>query len=247
MKHDIGPEGDFDASGVPDAQPIWEPLSRQGNKSTYTVRGINYKLADISNGFVEEGVASWYGLKFHGELTSNGEIYNMYSMSAAHKHLPIPSYVKVTNLDNDKQVVVRVNDRGPFHKGRVIDLSYAAATKLGFAKKGTANVRVELVNAKPPKSGQVAPYKTDKISHFIQVAAFSSQQSADTLKNQLSGVDGVDNVYVASDSSGVSVVHRVRVGPFNNESEAESVRRVLKEKGFNNTILIQRALSAKNI
>lgn len=247
MKHDIGPEGDFDASGVPDAQPVWEPLSRQGNKSTYTVRGINYKLADVSNGFVEEGIASWYGLKFHGELTSNGEIYNMYSMSAAHKHLPIPSYVKVTNLDNKKQVVVRVNDRGPFHKGRIIDLSYAAATKLGFADKGTARVRVELINAKPPKSGQVAPYKTDKISHFIQVAAFSSKQSAERLKNQLLDIAGVDKVYVASDTSSTSAVYRVRVGPFDNESEAENTRRELKQNGFHNAILIQRALSAKNI
>lgn len=247
MKHDVGPSGDFDASGVPDAQPIWEPLSRQGNKSTYTVRGIKYKLADVSDGFVEEGVASWYGLKFHGELTSNGEIYNMYSMSAAHKHLPLPSYVKVTNLSNNKQVVVRVNDRGPFHKGRIIDLSYAAATKLGFAKKGTAPVRVELITAQPPKAGKIAPYKTDKIAHFIQVAAFSSKQSATKLRNQLVNIDGFSKAYVASDNAGKNLIHRVRVGPFTNESEAESLLNLIKEKGFQNAILIQRALSAKNI
>ena len=247
IEHDLGPSGDFDASGVPDAQPVWEPLSRQGNKSSYVVRGVKYKLANIEKGFQEEGIASWYGLKFHGELTSNGEIYNMYSMSAAHKRLPIPSYVKVTNLENNKQVVVRVNDRGPFHKGRIIDLSYAAATKLDYADKGTARVKIELINAQHPQSGKVPPYNTDKIAYFVQVAAFSSKQSAERLKNQLIAINDAFDVYVAADESGFNPIHRVRLGPFENETEAESLRRELKDKGFHNAILIQRALSAKNI
>lgn len=245
MEHDIGPTGDFDASGVPDASPVWEPLSRQGNMSTYVVRGIKYDLADITNGFKEEGIASWYGLKFHGELTSNGEIYNMYSMSAAHKHLPIPSYVKVTNLENNKQVVVRINDRGPFHEGRIIDLSYAAATKLDYANKGTARVKIELINVAPPSDGRIAPYQTDKLSHFIQIAAFSSAQSAENLVKQLID-EGISSAYVARDLSGSNQVHRVRIGPFDSEKQADSLRKSLKKKGFHNAILIKRALSAKN-
>lgn len=247
MEHDVGPSGNFDASDVPDAKPIWEPLSRQGNKSSYVVRGKRYTLADVSNGFQEEGIASWYGLKFHGELTSNGEVYNMYAMSAAHKHLPLPSYVKVTNLDNNKQVVVRVNDRGPFHQGRVIDLSYAAATKLGYANKGTARVRLELINAKPPEDGNIPPYKTDKISYFLQIAAFSAKPSAERLKSQLVNASNIHNAYVATDKTGRAPVHRVRVGPFESKAHADIARKQLKSKGFRNILVIQRALSAKNI
>ncbi|MDX1452372.1 MAG: septal ring lytic transglycosylase RlpA family protein, partial [Oleiphilaceae bacterium] len=145
MRHDKAPTGDFDASGVPDAIPVWEPLSPQGNRSPYTVRGKQYRILPSAAGYREEGIASWYGLKFHGELTSNGEIYNMYAMSAAHKSLPLPTYVKVTNLSNQRSVIVRVNDRGPFHSERVIDLSYAAAKKLGFDKQGTARVLLEAI------------------------------------------------------------------------------------------------------
>ena len=215
MKHDIGPKGSFDASGVPDAVPIWEPLSRQGNGSPYTVRGIKYYLADTQNGFEEEGVASWYGLKFHGELTSNGETYNMYAMSAAHKHLPLPSYVRVTNLENGKQVVVRINDRGPFHQGRVIDLSYAAASKLGYASKGTAKVKLELIKPVLPvgegETVRAVSSTQDKIAHFIQVAAFSSLPSAESVRETLAAESGIGEVFVASYERGEASVHRVRV------------------------------------
>lgn len=251
MKHDIGPKGSYDASGVPDAVPVWEPLSRQGNGSPYTVRGIKYHLADVSNGFQEEGIASWYGLKFHGELTSNGETYNMYAMSAAHKHLPIPSYVRVTNLENGKQVVVRVNDRGPFHKGRVIDLSYAAATKLGYASKGTAKVKLELIKPVLPVSEgetvHTAASGQDKIAHFIQVAAFSSRPSAEAVRNTLAAESGIGDIFVASYEAGGASVHRVRVGPFSTEKSAEHSLKRLKAKGFNGALIIQRAVSAKNI
>lgn len=251
MKHDIGPKGSFDASGVPDAIPVWEPLSRQGNGSPYTVRGVRYHLADVSKGFVEEGIASWYGLKFHGELTSNGETYNMYAMSAAHKHLPLPSYVRVTNLENGKQVVVRVNDRGPFHKGRVIDLSYAAATKLGYASKGIAKVKVELIKPVLPVNEGATVHAVasgqDKIAHFIQVAAFSSRPSAEAVRNTLSAETGIGEVFVASYEAGGASVHRVRVGPFSTEKSAEHSLIRLKSKGYSSALIIQRALSAKNI
>tara|TARA_B110000259_G_scaffold86397_1_gene100694 strand:- start:1901 stop:2404 length:504 start_codon:yes stop_codon:yes gene_type:complete len=128
--------------------PKLERYAKYGNPKTYKVFGIKYKTFDTHIGYSEKGKASWYGKKFHGRLTSTREIYNMYGISAAHKSLPIPCYVKVTNLDNKKSLIVRVNDRGPFKKGRIIDLSYAAAKKLGFIKQGTANVYVQAIDVK---------------------------------------------------------------------------------------------------
>ena len=130
-----------DVDAIPEPEVKREPPSRFGNR-TYSVLGKTYRVRDSAHGYVEEGRASYYGNKFHGRRTSNQEVYDMYAFTAAHKTLPLPSYVRVTNLDNGKSVVVRVNDRGPFHAGRVIDLSYAAAVKLGFVKQGTARVEV---------------------------------------------------------------------------------------------------------
>lgn len=131
---------DFDA--IPEPEVVDEPRSRVGNRSSYQVLGKTYRVMDSAQGYVETGIASYYGTKFHGRRTSNLEVYDMYTFSAAHKTLPLPSFARVTNLDNGKSVVVRVNDRGPFHEGRVIDLSYAAAAKLGYVRKGTARVEV---------------------------------------------------------------------------------------------------------
>lgn len=121
-----------------------EPHSRGGNKH-YRVRGIDYKVLRNAHGFEQTGIASWYGKKFHGHLTSNGEIYDMYAMTAAHKNLPLPTYLKVTNLANNKSVIVRTNDRGPFHEDRIIDLSYSAAYKLDMLNAGTANVKITAI------------------------------------------------------------------------------------------------------
>src|SRR5210317_1823758 len=131
-----GPGEHRDVSQVPNAVPRVEARSRGGNPSTYVVLGKRYYTLQDSKNFVERGIASWYGRKFHGRKTSNGEVYDMYTMSAAHKKLPIPTYVKVTNLENGRSVIVRVNDRGPFHENRVIDLSYAAASRIGMLGKG---------------------------------------------------------------------------------------------------------------
>ena len=139
---DGAPRHPVDVSVIPrvNAEPV--ARTKAGNKSPYTVFGKTYELLPDSRGYRTEGIASWYGTKFHGRKTSNGEIFNMYGMTAAHKFLPIPTYAEVTNLENGKQVVVRINDRGPFHDDREIDLSWAAAEKLGFAGRGTARVRV---------------------------------------------------------------------------------------------------------
>ena len=127
--------------------PKVEKYSKYGNPKTYKVFGKKYKTLDNHIGYTEEGIASWYGKKFHGKLTSTREVYNMYKLTAAHKSLPIPCYVKVTNLDNNKSIIVRVNDRGPFKKGRIIDLSYAAAKELDIVSKGTEKVYVEAIDA----------------------------------------------------------------------------------------------------
>lgn len=151
---DSAPKTKLDVKRIKDAVPRVEPKSRGGNFSPYTVLGETYTVLDSSKGYKARGDASWYGTKFHGRLTSNGERYNMYAMSAAHKSLPIPTYVKVTNLENRRQIIVRVNDRGPFHSGRIIDLSYAGASKLGMLKKGTARVEVEAINPRQWKKNQ---------------------------------------------------------------------------------------------
>ena len=131
-----------DVDAIPEPEVVAEPRSRYGNRSPYTVLGKAYTVREDAGGYVEQGLASYYGNKFHGRRTSNLEVYDMYAFTAAHKSLPLPSFARVTNLDNGKSVVVRVNDRGPFHEGRVIDLSYAAAVKLGYRDKGTARVEV---------------------------------------------------------------------------------------------------------
>ncbi|MBL8255710.1 MAG: septal ring lytic transglycosylase RlpA family protein [Pseudoxanthomonas mexicana] len=160
-QEDLSTRGDYTAGGlykpgvsdttpdhVPDLDCIREPVvtaearSRVGNKSPYSVLGKQYKVLDRVDGYVEQGTASYYGNKFHGRRTSNQEVYDMYAYSAAHKSLPLPSFARVTNLDNGQSVVVRVNDRGPFHEGRVIDLSYAAAVRLGITQRGTGRVEV---------------------------------------------------------------------------------------------------------
>lgn len=147
--HDSAPTRLPTAAELQNAVPIREPLSVQGN-ADYQVMGQHYQVLGSADGFTQKGIASWYGNKFHGHLTSNGEYYDMYSMTAAHKRLPLPSYVRVTNLRNDKSVIVRVNDRGPFHPDRVIDLSFAAAYKLDMLKQGTAPVHIEAIDFKAP-------------------------------------------------------------------------------------------------
>ncbi|MHC8341202.1 septal ring lytic transglycosylase RlpA family protein [Pseudomonas sp. HLT2-19-2] len=138
---DGAPWWDVDVSRIPDATPTLHSGPYKANP--YTVLGKTYFPQQESKSYVASGTASWYGTKFHGQNTANGEVYDLYGMSAAHKTLPLPSYVRVTNLDNNKSVILRVNDRGPFYSDRIIDLSYAAAKKLGYAETGTARVKVE--------------------------------------------------------------------------------------------------------
>ena len=153
------PTRKLNPNDIKDAVPKREPITKAGNKSPYTVLGQTYVLLPSSKGYRQTGMASWYGTKFHGQSTSNGEKYDVYEMTAAHKTLPIPAYVLVTNLENNRQAIVRVNDRGPFVSNRIIDLSYAAATKLGYADKGIAFVEVAAIDVDnwPPRGTPDAP------------------------------------------------------------------------------------------
>jgi rare lipoprotein A len=159
---DSAPDEIPDVDAIPEPEVKSEPRSRIGNRS-YAVMGKRYHVRDSAEGYVEEGMASFYGSKFHGRKTSNHEVYDMYAFSAAHKTLPLPSYVRVTNLANGKSVVVRVNDRGPFHAGRIIDLSYAAATKLGFTRQGTARVEVRALTPEEGRGGRETAARTPPV------------------------------------------------------------------------------------
>lgn len=187
---------------LPEPVPQRETLSRRGNADEYEVWGKTYQVQKHLKEYTATGTASWYGQKFHGHETSNGERFNVYEFSAAHKSLPLPSYVRVNNLANGKSVVVRVNDRGPFHGNRLIDLSYAAAIRLGFADSGTAQVRVELI---------AAPITTDELQH-IQVAAFHTKLAAEKMIASLQPAF-TEKVYIANELRDGKVLHKVRVGP----------------------------------
>ncbi len=160
VERDSAPTKPADVSSIPDAIPKSETRSKYGNPKSYVVLGKRYYVMNDNRGFSQQGIASWYGKKFHGKRTSSGESYDMYAMTAAHKTLILPAYIEVTNLRNGKKVVVKVNDRGPFHENRIIDLSYAAATKLNVVAKGTALVKIRVVQTGYASGKRGAPVET---------------------------------------------------------------------------------------
>jgi len=212
---DRAPKRPPDLSRVPDAVPRAEPRSASGNPPFYEVLGHRYHVLDSASGYRERGVASWYGEKFHGRRTSSGEPYDMYAMTAAHKTLPLPAYVRVTNLQNGKSVVVRVNDRGPFVDNRLIDLSYAAAVKLDMTRAGTAMVEIESIGPSGrQQSVQAAPEVVQAAGMFIQAGAFRSRANAESLVRRIeSEVPGPHKVFVRQDRVDGQPIYRVRVGP----------------------------------
>jgi rare lipoprotein A len=167
----------LDPNNIADAVPRRDVIRGAGNKSPYTVLGETYRIMPTGRGFRQRGMGSWYGTKFHGRKTSNGEDYDVYSMTAAHKTLPIPCYVRVTNLENGRKAIVRVNDRGPFLHNRIIDLSFAAATKLGYANKGTALLEIEYLdtNNAVDSSFAVAPIRVSRPTPYAGPVKPSSQ------------------------------------------------------------------------
>ncbi|MFT2111905.1 septal ring lytic transglycosylase RlpA family protein [Marinomonas sp. 2405UD68-3] len=248
---DHAPTGDIKVDHLPDLVPIWEPKSRGGNKSSYKVWGKTYHVMNSAKGYSATGTASWYGKKFHGHKTSNGEVYDMYAFSAAHKSLPLPTYLKVTNLDNNRSVIVRVNDRGPFHGNRLIDLSYAAAARLDYHKKGLARVKIEAITPKQkesysPKKATSSPavskpIVTNKVTSansftHLQVGAFSSQESANTLKKRL--IQKFDTQIRVSVKKKEGSLYKVFAGPYKTMSDLDEWGRKIQGAGFSQPIRV---------
>ncbi len=227
-QHDAAPLQPISADAVIDAVPRADPILLVGNISPYTVFGVTYEVLEDHRGYREEGIASWYGSKFDGYETSNGEIYDLYQPTAAHKTLPIPSYARVTNLANGKSVVVRVNDRGPFHQDRLIDLSYAAAVKLGYMQHGTAKVRVEVIEVAGVDDRRQVPLGSYR---FLQLGAFGSLASAERMQSELTSLLPAP-VKVSEVQSGSNVLYRVRVGPLDDAQKMEQLRRTLQDNGY---------------
>lgn len=221
------PSAPVDVSKIPEPVPKYEPRSTRGNPAFYDVLGKRYFVLAEADGYLERGVASWYGPGFHAASTSNGERYDMYAMSAAHKTLPLPAYVQVTNLRNGRSVVVRVNDRGPFKDGRIIDLSYTAATKLGMTRDGTAFVEVRALAAEQTASPP-APASTSVL--YVQAGAFATEANASRLLAQLRA-QGVDKTFVRQDELSGQTLYRVRVGPIPSVGEFDRVVARLKSLG----------------
>ncbi len=246
VRRDGPPSYNVDVSKIPDATPKSEKLSRIGNKS-YQVFGRHYNVMSSSKNYHEVGVASWYGTKFHSQRTSSGERYNMLAMTAAHKTLPLPTYVQVTNLKNGKKIIVKVNDRGPFESNRIIDLSYVAAKKLGMLGHGTALVDVKAIdplhydrNISPRNTMgnnfQLAKNKIkNNINHFdqqqpatyFQVGAFKNRIYAERLKKHLHQY-GTYPISIANTKN----LYKVQIGPIRDVAAAQSISKRLKAEGL---------------
>lgn len=234
IKHDRAPDRvRADIDQLPEPVPRVESRSRYGNKSPYTVNGKTYRVLTSAKGYDDRGLASWYGKKFDGYLTSSMERYDMFQFSAASKVLPLPTYARVTNLANGKSVIVRVNDRGPFVSGRIIDLSYAAAVRIGVWPKGTGRVEVRAIDpAHPgelPKPVGVASSNA-KYVVWLQAGAFSDRGNARRLAQQLRGAHLP--VQVKEVTVNGRRVQRVRLGPLRGATQVEQAKKVVRRLGL---------------
>jgi len=244
---DTAPRTAPPASSLPgDAVPLKEPRSRYGNGPYYEVFGETYKVLDSSYGYQERGVASWYGKKFHGRKTSSQEPYDMYAMTAAHKSLPLPTFVRVRNLKNNRTIVVRVNDRGPFVDNRLIDLSYSAALKLDMVRDGTSLVEVTAISfddpdpatRKPaPTTRTVVSEKKPAANIFVQVGAFGDADNA-RRRHALLRNGGIGPAFVHEDKSPSQTLYRVRIGPIANVVQYDSIVEELQRLGITETHLV---------
>lgn len=238
----------------------WEPSGTNAGPASYSVGGKTYRVMPRDADFTQTGEASWYGKKFQGRPTASGQPYNMYAMTAAHPTLPIPSYVKVTNLRNGKSAIVRINDRGPFHKGRIIDLSYAAAAKIGMLNHGSAPVKVAVITPRKPTSPEVPPEmvasakgKLRKValsssasreqspvkrlaenSHYLQAGIFLEHDNAAVLRDRIQNAGISDLQLIPGDYAGAPAT-RVLIGPLDGPSQLRSVREQLADNGIPST------------
>jgi rare lipoprotein A len=223
-----------DILSIPEPVPKNEPRSPYGNPDQYEVFGVKYRVLKSAEGFKETGLASWYGRKFHGRRTSSGETYDMFKLTAAHKTLPLPSYVRVTNVANGRSCIVRVNDRGPFHSDRIIDLSYAAAARLELLDNVGA-VEIQAVTPGPAPT-QVAKTETSATAAkpfggFLQVAAYADPINAISLREQLTQL-GFTPVEIRTATLNGDPMHRVLLGPYRDQAAVTQVRDRLQVNGL---------------
>ena len=233
VRSDGAPNGYVDASNIPDAVPKVEPRSKYGNPISYVVRGKRHYVLQNAKGYSKVGFASWYGTKFNGKLTSTRERYNLYSMTAASPDLPIPTYVRVTNLSNGKSCIVKVNDRGPFVANRIIDLSYVAAKKLGYANHGTALVRVTAIDptlwAQQQKAIPAAPI-SEPSQFYLQVGAFAKRENAEVYEQQIARLTNLP-VQIKTSENNLTPLYRVQLGPVAAD-ESNLIREKLESAGL---------------
>lgn len=233
----------IDVATIADAVPRVEPLSRYGNPASYVVFDKRYEVLPSSTGYVERGIASWYGSKFHGRRTSSGDPFDMYAVTAAHTTLPLPTYAEVTNLSNGRRIIVKINDRGPFLHNRLIDLSYAAAVKLGIAQQGTGLVEVRAIDPASWQNGatQIAAKDTGSTGAipglYLQIGAFSQMENAARLRSRLEGA-AHSGVHVVHTGNSGTPLYRVRIGPLPNVDEADRVSRELLAMGLDTHIVL---------
>jgi len=240
---DAAPTQHIDIAKVDDATPKPVTPSRYGNPASYVVNGQRYYVMPSSDNYVERGIASWYGTKFHGKRTSSGEPYNMYAMTAAHKSLPLPTYVRVRNLHNGRSIVVKVNDRGPFIKNRIIDLSFVAAKKLGITGEGTGYVEVSAIQPETTIKPEPVITKKTPVQHdatqtvihhtsnlYLQVGIFNDRHNAESLRTNLEQLP-LPTIRVTTDTSSQIARYRVRIGPLNTEAEADQLIDMLTREG----------------
>lgn len=226
---DSGPENNVvDIAAIPDAIPQYEPWSKSVNPESYQVLGKTYHVLSSNKNYRQQGIASWYGTKFHQKKTATGEIYDMWQMTAAHKTLPIPSYARVTNLNNQRSVIVKVNDRGPFHEHRIIDLSYAAAAKLGLDKLGTGFV--EVVAVQPGELKTVVPVAPVK-KIYLQIGAFSDEDNALKLQQKVAQLRLTKSRIISSKVL-ETTFYKVQLGPVSSVLDADDITEKLKAAGI---------------
>lgn len=253
INQDTAPEKRLDVNTIPEPEVRAELPSRYGNHSPYTVFGQTYHVLPSADGYTAEGIASWYGVKFHGHRTSSGEPYDMYQFTAAHRSLPLPSFARVTSLDNGRSVVVRVNDRGPFHPDREIDLSWAAASRLGIEQSGTGRVRVEVLtpdgqqtrtasegNRSNSGSGIIraaADSPPPPAELYLQIGAFRQPDSAQQLVNRLLAQFSYPVAIRPSHNTG-EPLYRVWLGPFSTEQSREGAHSDLFEAGYGEPVRV---------
>ena len=248
---DAAPPTPLDVSNIPNAVPRPEPLSRYGNPTSYVVNGKRYYTMPSSKGYKERGIASWYGTKFHGKRTSSGESYDYYAMTAAHRSLPLPTYVEVENLQNGRSVIVKINDRGPFAQNRIIDLSYTAAVKLGILGYGTGLVEVRAIDTSEPEPAPSPvpeseparspvpaqeppanrPVAEEKPRLYLQVGAFAERRYAEQLRADLAAQKLAEVRIV--ELTGEPTIYKIHVGPLQDAAEAGRINRKLKTLGIN--------------